>query len=103
MAREWRVHPGRHVYGLGALIFSVAALVWHHFNDWQQFRALGNVPRLEFLIYIAFAIETLGRYRDSMDEDGASWRFGPGRRLPCLCVVVRAVHHFQAVDLQLLG
>jgi hypothetical protein len=60
MAREWRVHPGRHVYGLGALIFSVAALVWHHFNDWQQFRALGNVPRLEFLIYIAFAIELLG-------------------------------------------
>jgi uncharacterized membrane protein YphA (DoxX/SURF4 family) len=60
MAREWRVHLGRHVYGLGALIFSVAALVWHDFKGWQQFRALGNAPHREVLIYIAFSIELLG-------------------------------------------
>ena len=60
MAREWRAHLGRHVYGSGAVIFSVAAFVWHDFKGWQQFRALGNVPHLEVLICIAFAIELLG-------------------------------------------
>jgi len=60
MARDWRVDLGRHVYGLGALIFSVAALVWHHFKGWQQFRALGNVPHHEVLIYIVFAVELSG-------------------------------------------
>jgi hypothetical protein len=59
-AWESRVHLGRHVYGLGACIFSVAALVWHDFHGWVQFRALGAVPHREVLILIIFAVEFAG-------------------------------------------
>jgi hypothetical protein len=55
-----KVHLGRHLYGLGAFIFSAAALVWHDFRGWLQFRALGTVPHHEVLILIAFAVEFSG-------------------------------------------
>jgi uncharacterized membrane protein YphA (DoxX/SURF4 family) len=55
-----RLALGRHVYGLAAVIFSVITLVWHDFNDWQQIRALGNVPHRQILVYIAAAIELFG-------------------------------------------
>lgn len=55
-----RIYLGRQVYGLAAVAFGVITLVWHGFNDWQQIRALGNVPHREILVYIAAAIELFG-------------------------------------------
>ena len=52
-----RTYLGRQVYGLAAFLFGIITLVWHDFNNWQQIRALGNVPHREILIYIAAAIE----------------------------------------------
>jgi uncharacterized membrane protein YphA (DoxX/SURF4 family) len=51
---------GRHVFGLAAIAFGVLTLTWHDFNNWQQIRALGNVPHREILVYIAAAIEIFG-------------------------------------------
>jgi uncharacterized membrane protein YphA (DoxX/SURF4 family) len=55
-----RIYLGRRVYGSAAIAFGVIALVWHDFNNWQQIRALGNVPHREILLYIAAAIELFG-------------------------------------------
>lgn len=55
-----RIHLGRHVYGAAAVAFGIITLVWHDFNNWQQIRALGNVPHREILVYFAAAIEILG-------------------------------------------
>ncbi len=55
-----RIYLGRHVYGLAAVAFGVIALVWHDFNNWQQIRALGNVPHHEILVYIVGSIELFG-------------------------------------------
>jgi len=55
-----RIYVGRHVYGLAAVAFGIITLVWHDFNNWQQIRALGNVPHREILVYIAAAIEIFG-------------------------------------------
>jgi uncharacterized membrane protein YphA (DoxX/SURF4 family) len=55
-----RIYLGRHVYGLAAVAFGVITLVWHDFNNWQQIRALGNVPHREILVYVAAAIELFG-------------------------------------------
>jgi len=55
-----RIYLGRRVYGLAGIAFGVIALVWHDFNNWQQIRALGNVPHREILLYIAAAIELFG-------------------------------------------
>ena len=55
-----KLHLGRHVFGLAAIVFGVITLVWHDFNGWQQIRALGNVPHREILIYIAAAIQLFG-------------------------------------------
>jgi hypothetical protein len=45
-----RVYLGRHVYGLAAVAFGIITLVWHDFNNWQQIRALGNVPHREIFV-----------------------------------------------------
>jgi uncharacterized membrane protein YphA (DoxX/SURF4 family) len=55
-----RIHLGRHVYGSAAVAFGAIALVWHDFNNWQQIRALGDVPHREILVYIAAAIQLFG-------------------------------------------
>ena len=55
-----RTYLGRQVYGLAAFLFGIITLVCHDFNNWQQIRALGNVPHREILIYIAAAIEIFG-------------------------------------------
>jgi uncharacterized membrane protein YphA (DoxX/SURF4 family) len=55
-----RTYLGRQVYGLAAFLFGIITVVWHDFNNWQQIRALGNVPHREILIYIAAAIEIFG-------------------------------------------
>jgi uncharacterized membrane protein YphA (DoxX/SURF4 family) len=55
-----RIYFGRHVYGLAAIAFGIITLVWHDFNNWQQIRALGNVPHREILLYLAAAIEIFG-------------------------------------------
>ena len=43
-------------------LFFLASSLWSGmtFNNWQQIRALGNVPHREILIYIAAAIEIFG-------------------------------------------
>lgn len=51
---------GRYVYGWAAIGSGICALAWHNFSGWQQLRALGDAPHLEFLIYIAAAVEILG-------------------------------------------
>jgi uncharacterized membrane protein YphA (DoxX/SURF4 family) len=55
-----KIYLGRHVYGLAAVGFAVIALVWRDFNNWQQIRALGNVPHRELLLYVAAAIQLFG-------------------------------------------
>ena len=55
-----RIHLGRHVFGLAAVAFGVVTLVWRDFNNWQQIRALGNVPHREILVYLAAAVELFG-------------------------------------------
>jgi uncharacterized membrane protein YphA (DoxX/SURF4 family) len=55
-----RICLGRYIYGFAAFAFGIITLVWHDFNNWQQIRALGNVPYREILIYIAAAIEIFG-------------------------------------------
>jgi uncharacterized membrane protein YphA (DoxX/SURF4 family) len=55
-----RIYLGRHVYGLAAVGFGIITLVWHDFNNWQQIRALGNVPHREILVYLAAAVEVVG-------------------------------------------
>ena len=51
---------GRYVYGLAAIGSGICALAWHDFNNWQQIKALGNVPHRETLPYIMATIEILG-------------------------------------------
>lgn len=51
---------GRYVYGLAAIGSGVCALAWHDFNNWQQIKALGDVPHLEVLTHIVATIEILG-------------------------------------------
>jgi hypothetical protein len=58
-----RTYLGRHVYGLAAVAFGVVTLAWRDFNNWQQIRALGNVPHREVLVYIAAASRSLGAWR----------------------------------------
>jgi hypothetical protein len=43
-------------------LFFLASSLWSGmtFNNWQQIRALGNVPHREILMYIAAAIEIFG-------------------------------------------
>lgn len=48
------------MYGLAGVAFGVITLVWHDFNNWQQIRALGNVPHREILIHVAAAVELFG-------------------------------------------
>jgi uncharacterized membrane protein YphA (DoxX/SURF4 family) len=55
-----RIYLGRHVYGLAAVAFGIITFVWHDFNNWQQIRALGNVPHREILGYLAAAVEIFG-------------------------------------------
>ena len=55
-----RTYLGRHIYGLAAVAFGIVTLAWHDFNNWQQIRALGDVPHREILVYIAAAIEIFG-------------------------------------------
>ena len=55
-----RTYLGRHVYGLAAVAFGIVTLAWHDFNNWQQIRALGDVPHREILVYIAAATEIFG-------------------------------------------
>lgn len=55
-----KLHLGRHVYGLAALLFAAVTLVWRDFNIWQQIRPLGNLPHREILLYIAIVIELFG-------------------------------------------
>jgi uncharacterized membrane protein YphA (DoxX/SURF4 family) len=54
-----RIYLGRHAYGLAAVAFGIITVVWHDFNNWQQIRALGNVPHREILVYIVAAIEII--------------------------------------------
>jgi len=51
---------GRYVYGMAAIGSGICALVWHDFNNWQQIKALGDVPHHEILTYIMATIEIFG-------------------------------------------
>src|SRR5260370_5803254 len=51
---------GRCVYGLGEIGSGIWALAWHDFSNWQQIKALGDVPHREILTYIVATIEILG-------------------------------------------
>jgi hypothetical protein len=42
---------------MATILFGIITLHWHDFNNWQQIRALGNVPHRELLIYIAATIQ----------------------------------------------
>ena len=51
---------GRHVFGAGAVVLGVIALIWHDPNQWQQLLSLRNLPGREALVYIAAAIQLFG-------------------------------------------
>src|SRR5260370_12209757 len=51
---------GRSVYGLAGIGSGICALAWHDFSNWQQVKALGDVPHREILTYIVATIEILG-------------------------------------------
>ncbi len=51
---------GRYVYGLAAIGSGICAWAWHDFSNWQQIKALGDVPHREILTYIVATIEILG-------------------------------------------
>jgi uncharacterized membrane protein YphA (DoxX/SURF4 family) len=50
---------GRYVYGLAAIGSGICAFAWHDLNNWQQIRALGDVPHREIAYFVA-TIEILG-------------------------------------------
>jgi uncharacterized membrane protein YphA (DoxX/SURF4 family) len=58
--RWQKTYLGRYAYGLAAVAFGIVTLAWHDFNNWQQIRALGNVPHREILVYLAAATEIFG-------------------------------------------
>lgn len=47
----------------GCYRFWRLTLVWHDFNNWQQIRALGDLPYREILVYLAAAIAIFGARR----------------------------------------
>src|SRR5258708_18478947 len=51
---------GRYVYGLAAIGSGMCAWAWHDFSNWQQIKALGDVPHRETLTHIVATIEILG-------------------------------------------
>ena len=51
---------GRHVFGAGAVVLGVIALIWHDPNQWQQLLSLRDLPGREALVYIAAAIQIFG-------------------------------------------
>jgi len=55
-----KLQPGRHVYGLAAIILGIIGLVWHQFNTWQQVQALGNIPHMEVFVSIVAVFEVVG-------------------------------------------
>jgi len=73
-----RIYPGRHAYGLAAVAFGVITLVWHDFNNWQQIRALANVPHREILVYLAAAIELFGGIAIQQPRTARSGAFALG-------------------------
>ena len=50
--------PGRYVYGFAAIGSGICALAWH--DNWQQIKALGDIPHREILTYVVATIEILG-------------------------------------------
>jgi len=50
---------GRYVYGLAQIGSGICAFAWHDFNNWQQVRALGEVPHRE-IAYVVGTIAILG-------------------------------------------
>ncbi|HEY5463741.1 MAG TPA: hypothetical protein VIJ95_10840 [Hanamia sp.] len=55
-----KLQPGRHVYGLAAIILGIIGLVWHQFNTWQQVQALGNIPHMEVFVSMVAILEIVG-------------------------------------------
>jgi len=52
-----KLHLGRHIFGLAAILFGFVTLYWRDFNIWQQIQVLGEVPHREVLVYLAASIE----------------------------------------------
>ncbi|HVZ96900.1 MAG TPA: hypothetical protein VG847_08505 [Chitinophagaceae bacterium] len=55
-----KLHPGRYVFGLAAIVFGITGLVWMDFNTWQQVRSLGHLSHPKMLAAILAAIELIG-------------------------------------------
>jgi len=53
---------GRHAYGVAAILFGAATMFWHDLNDWQQIKALGNVPFRESVVFVAAAAALAGGF-----------------------------------------
>jgi uncharacterized membrane protein len=68
----------------------VITLVWHDFNNWQQIRALGNVPHREILVYVAAAIELFGGIAIQWPRTVRAGAFAPGSIYLSLCVALGA-------------
>jgi hypothetical protein len=51
---------GRHVFGLGAILFGVFGLLWGQFDNWPSLKTLSKISHPEILIYIASVIEVFG-------------------------------------------
>ena len=55
-----KLQPGRHVFGMAAIILGIIGLVCHEFNTWQQVQALGNISHTEVFVSIISIFEILG-------------------------------------------
>jgi uncharacterized membrane protein YphA (DoxX/SURF4 family) len=57
-----KIHLGRHVLGLAAILFGAITWVFHGFNGWQQISALGTVPHPGTLARFVAIVEILGGF-----------------------------------------
>ena len=55
-----KLQPGRHVFGLAAIILGIIGLVFHEFNTWQQARALGDISHSQVFVSITAILEIVG-------------------------------------------
>ena len=55
-----KLHLGRHIYGLAAVLFGILAFIWRDVNLWREILPLGKVPHPQAFLYIAGVVQLVG-------------------------------------------